>query len=67
MDSLITPLDLLVVVGFVNVGGFAVVAQEMTFTHMIMIATTRFKLMKGVGDSLSNSFILYDFKCLIYN
>lgn len=40
MDSPTIPLDLHGVVGFVNADGFAVVAQEMTSTHMIMITTT---------------------------
>jgi hypothetical protein len=60
MDNLLTipldlDLDLLAVVGFVNVDGFAVV--EMTTPHMIMITTTNLKgpLIIRVGDSLSNS------------
>jgi hypothetical protein len=70
MDSRLTiPLDLLAVVGFVNVDGFAVV--EMTTTHMIMITTTNHQgpLNKGVGDSLSNSLVfilLYVHFHLIY-
>lgn len=68
MDSRLTipliplGLDLLAVVGFVNVDGFAVV--EMTTPHMIIITTTNQQrpLNKGVGNSLQ-LFSLYTFIC----
>jgi hypothetical protein len=59
MDNRLTihliPLDLLAVVGFLNVDGFAVV--EMTTLHIIIITTINLqeRLIIGVEDSLSSS------------